>query len=637
MKKRGLSLAVRIIGITTVLLAVIFTVLILEVSRKIGEGVYETQEQNVLRSASQIRDMLDETVNHVSRRILLVSMSRQMTDGIGEMDREVLMGIAKNSYSSAPYFDYMAILDTKGNVVVNYPRSEQVGRNVQDNKGFMAVMEDKELRYISERGYISELTGNPVFDMASPIYDEEGRIQGVYLASIDLNLFAERFLLTHRYGETGYAYLQDDKGVLLGHPNLPVVETNVWNYQFTKDIINSETKEGSVYYEWTDGNKYAFYSKMETLPWIVCTTVYVDDLLSLSHSLQRYLLVISGISLLIMGAILLLSIIFFVSRPIGNISLEVSHGSRQLESASKQISASSQQQSSFTSQLAASVEEISTSIEELQSTLELTTKNINQSELMMRDTNEGTQQVSNQMELLKGALQEINENSQQIVKIIKVIEDIAFQTNILALNAAVEAARAGDAGRGFAVVADQVKDLAQKSASAANETTLLIERAIKSVEKGEDLGEKVLTIQLKSGEMTQKVATLLDEINRSSQGQMRGIGQISSAILQTNQGVQQSASSTEETAAASEQLLGQAESLNLMVQKLNLLVKGKVESSQEYSTHGDQGHELIKENPSGGVNRSIADQTGYSAKSSVRSAKETIPFDEDLDEEFDEF
>ncbi|HQJ07273.1 MAG TPA: methyl-accepting chemotaxis protein, partial [Spirochaetota bacterium] len=179
------------------------------------------------------------------------------------------------------------------------------------------------------------------------------------------------------------------------------------------------------------------------------------------------------------------------------------------------------------------------------------------------------------------AFAEIDDNSKKIVRIIKVIDDIAFQTNILALNAAVEAARAGDAGRGFAVVADQVKSLAQKSADAAKETAELIEKAIDSVNKGEELGKSVSEFQNESKQMTDKVLVLIEEVNTASKEQLKGINQITQAVGQVNSVVQQTASSAEESAAASEELLSQAESLDKIVDNVTIFIKGKLEKSTE--------------------------------------------------------
>ncbi len=626
--RRKLSLALRIIGITLILLVLIFTMLTYLVSTKIKEGVFELQAQNVLRSAREVSASLDEIVGGLSRRLYLFSGTKRMIDSIENRNREAMASICRDSFESEDYFDNITIIDGRGKVLMSYPDEGLIGRDLEGEDSFRKAREVEKGSYVSGRGKISPFTGEPVFYISTAIWDGNVFL-GVYLASINLNKFSEMHIKPQKYGSTGYAYLMDDKGIVLGHPTLSLVESSLWDYDFTKEIIQSADREGQVHYEWSDGWKYAFYSKMDSVPWIVAASIYDDDLLALSRLLQQNIIIISLVSLVVMGVILMLSVYFFVGRPISRISMRISDGSEQLESASYQISSSSQQQASFATELASSVEEISSSIEELQSVVEMNTKNINQSELMMRDTNDGAKQVSGQMEELKEALLEINENSQQIVKIIKVIEDIAFQTNILALNAAVEAARAGDAGRGFAVVADQVKDLAQKSAGAASETAMLIEKAISSVDKGEALGEKVLEIQLKSGEMTQKVATLLDDVNRSSQEQMRGINQITAAITQTNQGVQQSAASTEETAAASEELLSQAGELNGMVDELNLLVKGKLEAVQRREPPSVETKEVAKRIIS---EKPVIPEKIEPPKKAEKKAKDVIPFDEDFEE-----
>jgi methyl-accepting chemotaxis protein len=263
-----------------------------------------------------------------------------------------------------------------------------------------------------------------------------------------------------------------------------------------------------------------------------------------------------------------------ISKPMLRINGELANASKSLESASFQVSSSSQELSSGSSELASSIEEMTSSLEELQSIIEANSKNIDQSEILMKETSDETVKVSERMNELKGALTEISGNSKKIAKIIKVIDDIAFQTNILALNAAVEAARAGDAGKGFAVVAEQVKSLAQKSADAAKETADLIERAIDSVSQGESLGQVALDAQLVVTERAGKVSVLLDEVGRASKEQLKGAGQITQGVNQVNSVVQATAASAEENAAAGEELLSQAEGLRGNVSELNSLVLG---------------------------------------------------------------
>src|SRR5258705_7086872 len=169
-------------------------------------------------------------------------------------------------------------------------------------------------------------------------------------------------------------------------------------------------------------------------------------------------------------------------------------------------------------------------------------------------------------------MQEIGASSGKIAKIIKVIDEIAFQTNILALNAAVEAARAGEAGMGFAVVADEVRNLAQRSAQAAKDTAALIEDSIlKSGEGSKKLGEVVTSIQAIT-EGAGKVKTLIDEVEASSKEQAQGIEQISKAVSQMDEVTQRTAANAEQSAAASEELNAQSKALMTVVAQLENLV-----------------------------------------------------------------
>jgi methyl-accepting chemotaxis protein/methyl-accepting chemotaxis protein-1 (serine sensor receptor) len=172
------------------------------------------------------------------------------------------------------------------------------------------------------------------------------------------------------------------------------------------------------------------------------------------------------------------------------------------------------------------------------------------------------------------SMKEINTSSDKISKIIKVIDEIAFQTNILALNAAVEAARAGEAGMGFAVVAEEVRNLAQRSAQAAKDTAALIEESIGRSNEGSTKLTKVGDAIRSITESAQKVKTLVDEVNLSSNEQARGSEQISNSIVQMEQVTQQAAASAEESAAASEELNAQAKAMAGVISGLKAMVDG---------------------------------------------------------------
>jgi methyl-accepting chemotaxis protein/methyl-accepting chemotaxis protein-1 (serine sensor receptor) len=167
---------------------------------------------------------------------------------------------------------------------------------------------------------------------------------------------------------------------------------------------------------------------------------------------------------------------------------------------------------------------------------------------------------------------EINSQSDKISKIIKVIDEIAFQTNILALNAAVEAARAGVAGMGFAVVADEVRNLAQRSAQAAKDTALLIEESIEKSKDGKGKVDQLTAVIRTIIDESTKVSTLVDEVNLGSQEQARGIDQIARAITEMEQVTQKSAAGAEESAAAAEELNAQSHTMQDIASRLAKIV-----------------------------------------------------------------
>ena len=250
---------------------------------------------------------------------------------------------------------------------------------------------------------------------------------------------------------------------------------------------------------------------------------------------------------------------------------DLSESVQQIAGAAGRVATSSQALAQGSSEQAATIEETSASSEEITA---MTRKNAENSQFaadLMDAVDRHVKEGNRTIEQMVQSMDQIKASSEKISKIIKVIDEIAFQTNILALNAAVEAARAGEAGMGFAVVADEVRNLAQRSAQAAKDTAALIEESISTSREGSSRLNQVTEVILQITESSVKVKTLVDEVNLGSQEQSRGIEQISKAIAQMSQVTQSSAASAEESASASRELSTQSNAMRRIVADLQTL------------------------------------------------------------------
>src|SRR5579883_1352211 len=263
---------------------------------------------------------------------------------------------------------------------------------------------------------------------------------------------------------------------------------------------------------------------------------------------------------------------------------DLNNNSEQVAAASGQIAATSQSLSQGSSEQAASLEELSASMEEMTAMSKRNTENSGQMTGMMVETAAQVDRSNNALHEMVDSMAAIKSSSEKVAKIIKTIDEIAFQTNILALNAAVEAARAGEAGMGVAVVADEVRNLAQRAAVAAKDTAGLIEEAIASSNQGAQKLEQVEVAIRAITESAGKVKNLAEEVSESSKQQTQGIEQASTALTQVSKVTQSAAASAEESAAASEELSAQAQSMRKAVQSLQVMVGGEANTARKTTT-----------------------------------------------------
>lgn len=270
---------------------------------------------------------------------------------------------------------------------------------------------------------------------------------------------------------------------------------------------------------------------------------------------------------------------------LGNIreaSMQVTTGSEQVASASQSLAQGSTEQAS-------SLEQITSSISDIADRTKANAEQANNANKLVNEAKEDAKKGNVQMGEMIDAMHDINHASENISKIIKVIDDIAFQTNILALNAAVEAARAGVHGKGFAVVAEEVRNLAGKSAQAANETAELIEDSIAKISKGSKLAEDTAIALETIVVNIEKIVELISNIAHASNEQATAITQIDQALGQVSHVVQSNSATSEECAAASEELSNQAMRLRELIAKFKL----RAEEISYYKNDSLSGNENI--------------------------------------------
>jgi methyl-accepting chemotaxis protein len=429
--------------------------------------------------------------------------------------------------------------------------------------------------------------------LAVPI-SVDGTVLGV--AGVDMSLEAFSAILSDLdLAGDGYLSIISQGDQFVGHPEASLAGKNAlehmsWlkqekNFGAGKDFttVNHSERLGAealrVGQSFPIGDTGTSWTAMATIP--------MSSIMAEANRITWLTLIIGAI-----GFILVAGVVYLLARSIANPVKRIVDGlqgsARQVTSASGQLSSSSQQLAEGSSEQASSLEETSSSLEEMSSQTKQNADNAGQADAAVKETASQVESGTEAVQRMSRAMEEIKNNTSETSRIIKTIDDIAFQTNLLALNAAVEAARAGEAGKGFAVVAEEVRNLAQRSADAARETSELIEKSQTSADNGARVAEEVSSNLEHIKESTDRVNTLIGEISAASKEQSQGIEQVNNAVSEMDKVVQQTASDSEESASAAEELSSQAQELDQMVQMLVGIVDGAKASAGALQTDGSR-------------------------------------------------
>jgi methyl-accepting chemotaxis protein-2 (aspartate sensor receptor) len=491
------------------------------------------------------------------------------------------------------------------------------------NRAYASIMDGK--AYVGP----AVLFGKQHMTQYEPILDAAGKVIGISFVGLDFTEAVKSLkdnIRALKIGKSGYFYALDategkNYGMLVIHPakegqNILDSRDSSGN-EFIKEIL--QRGEGVTTYPWLNGergetaprDKLVAFAPMKDWHWIIAGGVYVDEYTEATSNLTHRYQAIGVILLLIMGAALyvimrrnlsiplqqatgaakrlahgdlsatvqvnrvdeigqLMASINGIGQGLAAVVQSVRESAAHISQVSQEVAEGNADLSARTEAQAGSLEETAASMEELTGTVKQNAENAT----VANDLAVSAAQVANKggeaMTQVLTTMDSIKASSDKIVDIISVIDGIAFQTNILALNAAVEAARAGEQGRGFAVVAAEVRNLAQRSASAAKEIAVLIKDSVAMVGTGHDLAEEAGTTMRDILESIKQVNEIMAEISNSSREQSSGIEQVNQAIAQMDQMTQQNAAMVEQAAAATESMHEQALGLVQEVDKFIL-------------------------------------------------------------------
>jgi len=464
------------------------------------------------------------------------------------------------------HFEQINLIDASGLIIASSDPAQAGQLKLAEADYFTAALQG---RITLSEAFASPTSGAPVIVIAVPVMSGD-KVAGVLAGSVNFSRYAERFITPVKVQSQGYVYLYNRSGLVLAHPKKEVVlKLDLSKLDWGRHML--DTPAGHVTYTYADIEKLAVFDTSKKLNLSICATLPIEELNLPSRRAAYVNLAIGGASLLITLGVILL-VVRSVSRSLNRSIGTLNETSESVARAADHITAASQSLAQDASRQAASLEETSSSLVEMSSTTQRNAEHAHNANELAKQARDAAERGSSNMANMAAAMQAIKVSSHEVAKIIKTIDEIAFQTNILALNAAVEAARAGEAGAGFAVVAEEVRSLAQRSAQASRETATKIDDALGKTTQGVNFSEQVARVLEEIVAKVRQVDDLVAQVASASKEQNQGIAQLNQTMTEIDHITQSNAAGAEETASSAESLTAQAELLKNSMHELSALI-----------------------------------------------------------------
>ena len=465
--------------------------------------------------------------------------------------------------------------------------------------------------------------------LTAPIKRADGSFRGMAGVNIDTGAILDKFNSLEVF-KHGMVFIIYKDGLLLTFPEGKLTFDKKLSDiadrfgkadlgRLVKDISENRSGYMKGRHPITKAKSWLVYAPVPTSQWGVVVVAPERDVFAAKNGLLTTIIIV-----MLLSGLGIFSLVYFLTsrivHPVNRVIRGVAESASSVDHDSRSIMSKSCALSEGTNTSASSIEEVSASITEMSSQSRHSSQNARECNTMMKEVTRNIASIQTRLDAVTQSVTDIQASAEETKKIVKTTDEIAFQTNLLALNAAVEAARAGESGAGFAVVADEVRNLAQRAANASKNAADLVDRIVSSVKVNASNTMETREHIIRNNDLTQKVATLLDEIAISSDEHQTGISQVEVAVNQISKITQDTSAKAAEITASSTRLNAQAENLNFFMEDLQKLVLGEATDIVGFDSERGAGAESgYTEPPSRGeiISEDISSQMRSTASKKI--------------------